>query len=136
MGEKGRICPVPYFWFSSRIDYYKSFVRGGGLRPVSKVLSLRGNLRAYDKIIHFNQRMPLKRKLKHVLPIRSAAPNSGNGSPSSRGQGEHSNSVSTPSTTQSGINTTTQSIVDPTTVASTTEQDASNNMHFIILNIM
>ncbi|XP_022875491.1 uncharacterized protein LOC111393935 isoform X2 [Olea europaea var. sylvestris] len=47
-------------------------------------------------------KMPLKRKLKHVLPIRSAAPNSGNGSPSSRGQGEHSNSVSTPSTTQSG----------------------------------
>ncbi|XP_022875489.1 uncharacterized protein LOC111393934 [Olea europaea var. sylvestris] len=86
-------------------------------------------------------KMPLKRKLKHVLTIRSAAPpNSGNGSPSSRGQGEHSDQlhifVSTPSTTQSGINTTTQSIVDPTTVASTTEQDASNNMHLIILNIL
>ncbi|CAA3032084.1 Hypothetical predicted protein [Olea europaea subsp. europaea] len=55
-------------------------------------------------LIHIQ--MPLKRKLKHVLTIRSAAsPNSGNGSPSSRGQGEHSNQlhifVSTPSTTQS-----------------------------------
>lgn len=71
--------------------------------------------------------MPPKRKLKHVPPIAFVAtPNSSNGSPSPRGQGQQSNpllvSVLTPSTAHSGVNTIAQSSVDPTAIAETPDK--------------
>jgi hypothetical protein len=87
-------------------------------------------------LIHIQ--MPPKRKLKHMLPIKSATPpNSNNESLSPHEQGENSKQshipISTPSTAQSGTNRTTQSSVDPTDFVDTAEQEASNGMYAMIL---
>ncbi|CAA2964953.1 Hypothetical predicted protein [Olea europaea subsp. europaea] len=65
----------------------------------------------------------------------AAPPNSSNGSPSPGRQGQQSNPrlvpVSTPSTAHSGVNMTAQSSVDPTAIAKTLEQEASNVLYLM-----